>query len=201
MPDILDVPFEIQAMLVSGYLAYRISVVGIDREIKGQDQFFQILVFGFLAWYLGQIRRPESLAVFVAIMLFIAIFLAIIWRANGREFTSWIMKKMGIHTASPYSNVILELVHGHSKLHWRYISVVLKNGKVYKSDCAKLDTVPSAPDKLFIDEYGNVGLYVTDTWSEEDGEKTVLFIDNGTFELTYIPAIEIQSIDIGWRKK
>lgn len=204
MDKILELPFEFQAMLVAGYLAYRVSVVGVDKNIRAQDQFFQILVYGFIGLIASQILHKfvnDNRLWTISVILAVPFVSSCIWRGFGHDRFFKLMRFTKVHSSYSQDSTLDTIQYEFGKLPRRYVAIRLKDGRWLKSDLGKVMEA-NPPSKPFIlDGEGNVAVYVTNVWSEKDGAKVVEFEDDGTFEYTYIPHAEIKEMDIGWRKK
>ena len=201
MDKLLELPFELQAMLVAGYLAYRISVTGRDTDITAQDSFFQILVFGFVGWFVAKALPIENNILVVFIVIFgVSLFVGIAWRAFGRRWFFNAMRKLGVHTSDGTDNALTSIVHGEDKLRWGNVVVFTKDGHIYTSNIGKVIEEGVPTNETFIDTKGNIAFYVTrierpdatgDDFPIKTGEDAII---------TYIPKTEIQRIDITWGK-
>lgn len=206
--DILNLPFEIQLILASGYLSYKISSASLNKNHRTIDEIFQILSFGMIAYITNNLIRNnvpswndwQSMPIATASSLLTAIF----WRKWIWDLIKKILKKSGTTNENFYPSSWDHIIC-HKDILWRYIIVQLKDGYMLESD---LDQVPKhLPFRpLDVDSSGAIALYIT-SLTRPNQETAVEFgyqrihDEIGCSQITYIPASEISRIDIRFSQK
>lgn len=225
MDSLLNLSFEIQLILVSGYLGYWISTIGIGYKSKTTDVVMQILVFAVFAklglliyqyilsvfgktYYLGNFASKGdaqlniwSLFIFVG-AIFIAILtsciFAMVWRWRVRSYIEEIMRTLKVHSYIHKPTSLSGMKESFSKNQIDYLSVVLKDGSFYKSRTRELPITNKMRSGL-IDADGGVAMYVTKKIS---ADKTI--VKNYKLDanvMTYFAASEIQQIHVKWTEE
>lgn len=217
MKDILALSFELQAVLVCGYLGYCIASIGHRVTHSTEDRLFQILSFGFLSllsYYLlrwlaffplpNQTLETSTIAanVIQAIcMLVFTLFFASIWKSFFKKWLQRLLSIWGVSNEDNYPNVIGSIIHGHSRFTWDYIHLHMNDGRTIRSDLVQLKQYSPTGSIPLIDAEGNVALYVTTIYRENgDSEDFSPLHENGAFKLSYYPKDKISEIEICWRK-
>lgn len=216
MQSILGLTFDLQAIIVVGYLGYRVSSIGMRDSHSTDDRLLQTITYGFvglLSWLIvkGLIQIPlteSSLEIIpwvektvqVIIMVFTTLMAAIIWSKYLKKMTFLKLKELGVSNEDEYPTVIGSIVHGHNKMHWDYVNLYLTDGRIIQIDMKKLGG--ELPGNIpLVDTHGNFALYVTKIFDLDDvvnefSPKT----DEGGFKLSYYPSSKIDGMEICWRE-
>lgn len=221
MNAILSLTFEIQLVIVCGYLGYWVSTIGINHKSSTTDTIMQTLVFATMAklglltyqvflsfcqirYYLGQkdIHYVELFSFLDALNIIGAIIFAllfaiggsVLWRKKWRSLTTSIMKYFNIHRYDHRPTALASLTEEFTDSHTTSISVWLKNGTYLESRLIDIDRkLPLREGR--IDADGSVLMYIT--IKKEPEKKLVKYLADDT-QISYIPASEIARLNIDW---
>jgi len=216
MNELLKLPFEIQIVLVAGYLGYKLTTATKKVEHKTEDFILQVLVFGTLgrafsyavakiATILG-FSAPttvvdtdyRSVVIIGALAIMGSVVFALLWRCYLEKAMKDVMSYLNIyhddHETSAFRSVT------SAKTRWSFIQVHLTNGTILES-WLKLPEQAGVPTRPVILNDDGIALYVT-TIHPKDGESRDCeqVTTTGENVITYVPRSEIKQIDIGWKK-
>ena len=217
MNELLRLPFEIQLLLVSGYLGYKLTNVARRFDNKTEDFLLQVLVFGssgrifsflIMATIFGDDRLLSQTATENDYRTILAVCtstiigslsVAIVWRKFLDKAIILVMSYLNIYQDDHATSVLRSITSANAK--WSFIQVHLSSGKILEASfyIAKTSNVPTNP--IIINDDG-LALYVTAIHSE-DGEKREsidVTTASGDAVVTYVPISQIKQIDIGWRR-
>jgi hypothetical protein len=216
MNELLKLPFEIQIVLVAGYLGYKITTATKKLEHKTEDFILQVLVFGtlgrvfsYLIAYLVVVfghsvptavvdTDYKSVAVVGVLAIIGAVFFALLWRCFLEKAVKSAMSYLNIyhddHETSAFRSVT------SSKARWSFIQVHLNSGKIVES-WLKIPEQAGIPTKPVILNDDGIAIYITAIHSANGKRRAVdPATASGETVITYIPRSEIKQIDIGWKK-
>lgn len=216
MNELLKLPFEIQIVLVAGYLGYKLTTAARKVEHKTEDFLLQVLVFGTLgrafsyavtkfAVMLGYSAPTavvdtdyKSVLVIGGLAITGSVVFALSWRRYLDKAVKDVMSYLNVyhddHETSAFRSVT------SAKTRWSFIQVHLTSGTILES-WLKLPEQAGIPTKPVILNDDGIALYVT-TIHPKDGESRDCeqVTTTGENVITYIPRSEIKQIDIGWKK-
>lgn len=212
LEKLLQLPYQTLAILVAGYLAYRLAYTGRDSRHKTLDTAAIVLAFAFIAqaasawllatyisWYpvKADVALPLSVGYCVSFGgIITAIIAAAIWRKLNNKALPWVLRKLKISAAdrnvTAWETIISDEDSGPSS-----ITIVKKDGtKVMSERLADFRNSPFGPAVL--GEDGSVAIYVShfkDLDANDWDENEVEYEDWGP-EITVIPASEIAELRI-----
>ncbi len=191
---LLDLPFEVLAVLAAGYLSYRLAYTGKSGAHTPVDVVFLTFVFSLLAklfaialvWLIPNI--PLVLSYTTA--LCITVIGAAVWRRCSGQI-DWLLRRMGISTFDRHGTAWASFLAEERK---RVTSLVVqkKNGETVMSEpLADFDEALFGP--CIFGEDGSIAMYITDfrRSKDEDWEKTDPRDADWGAAVTIIPASEI----------
>lgn len=201
--DITQLPFEIQLVLASGYLAYKLATTGLDRSHKTSDVVFQVFAYGSIAYPAYLFVAGRGYGYWAVAIAFIASALgAALWRSFVRSWVVAALKKTGVtrenYVPSTWDHIL------QARQNWAYVSVELANGERLESNLSSLpQNMPLGAADL--DTAGNIAIYVTRA-IDTDGDPTDFELTDGLdaqglAALTYIPASQINSVTVSFMGK
>ncbi|WFR96870.1 hypothetical protein [Rhizobium tumorigenes] len=210
MDGLLKLPYELQIVLVAGYLAYKITTIGKGRLHRTEDFLLQVLTFGVvarsissaLAW-LFSYRSPLQIEIYEAVQVAEAVFLTcvvsvalgILWRSLGERTTSTAMNSAGIYRDDHESSVWQSIMQNPAP--WTVVQVFLESGIVLEANFAIMKPRPKTP--VLMNEDG-IGIYVTGRWNEKNKLQSFEITGNSAdVTMTYIPRTSIKRVDVSWR--
>lgn len=217
LENLLQLPYQTLAILVAGYLSYRLAYTGRDTTHRTLDTLAIALVFAFVSqaasagllilynWKNpvpsgGEIPLSAGYgASFGGIIL--ALLAAWAWRKLNNRALPWVLRKLGISSADRY-HAAWETVIANEDSGPSSITIVKTDGaKLMSEKLADFEKAPFGPAILGSD--GSVAIYVThfkDVDVEDWESNQVDYADWGP-ELTIIPASEIAEIRIRHSRK
>ncbi len=216
MNELLKLPFEIQIVLVAGYLGYKLTTATKKVEHKTEDFLLQVLVFGTLGrvfsyvvarvvmklGYWAPTTVVESDYKSVAIISVLAIIgsvgFALFWRRYLEKWVKATMSRLKIYHDDHETSAFRSILSADTR--WSFVQVHLANGKVLESSL-NLPEQAGIPTRPVILNDDGIALYVTTIHpSEGDSRDLDQLTPTGENVITYIPRSEIKQIDIGWKK-
>ncbi|SDG83243.1 hypothetical protein [Sulfitobacter delicatus] len=211
---LLQLPYQTLAILVAGYLSYRLAYTGRDSTHQTLDTLAIALVFAFisqaasalllaiyLAWkptiptHAGALPLWAGYAASVGGIV-AALVVAAIWRRVSAHSLPEILRGAGI-SSSDRNTAAWETVINREDSGPSQITVVKKDGVTLQ--CERLDDFKKAPfGPMILGQDGSIALYVTDYRDEESGEWEKIDPEHGDWgpELTIITAAEIAEVRI-----
>ncbi|WFP74523.1 hypothetical protein [Mesorhizobium sp. WSM4906] len=210
MAELLNLSFTIQIVLVSGFFAYKTSVIGKVSTDSTEDVLFKVLSYGavgkVIAFILAELWRIQGFGwsldgtnydiALSATTMASAIFAAMMWRLYVSRLYSQFMQYYGVYR-DDHEPSVWNSITGASAL-WDCVHIHLEDGKVLESHFPKLDANRPLPG-VVLNEDG-VSLYVT-TIHRPDGTSAEFEqgINSGFETITYVPRDRIQRMEISWK--
>jgi hypothetical protein len=203
MDSLLSLPVEIQILVVSGYIAYKISIVGKSIIHRTDDFLMQILVFGFLSRIFTQIiiNIPQGyyyLDNYIAIA-FISVLTPIVigslWRAKIKSAWIFLMEKFGIFRDDLEFSAWDSMIHSNAS--WNYIQIFCNDGNIYESEFELVPIdVPMGRITLSNDA---VCIYITGVHRKNHTFQKINPRDGDRgYIVDYIPRSSIERISVCW---
>jgi hypothetical protein len=195
-PDLMKLPWQIQAALASGYATYALSYIGLRDQQRPIDVAFLSLVFSVPATLIFWLLAPKGPFLLIPIAFVASIGSGIIWRRFIRPFVFPILRKLDVTWSNDDPSALATIVNNR-KFPVTQIAVLLDDGTWLRCDDAcKFDGTPFAPYLLGLN--GDVALYLT---HEElaGGELKALATVRDSFygdRITYVPASRVKRITI-----
>ena len=196
LSKIANLPWNLQTVLASGYIAYLTAYVGLRQNHKTADLVFNSLAFGMVAalsiWMTPALNQPAKMAVAFAS----TVVAGMVWRAKLRETVRQFFRWSG-YSWSDDTNSALEHLLEYSKTPPWQLSVETDDGTFcYSTDLSRTGDFAFGPYVLGTN--GDVLMYV-DAREDAKGNRTehdwMSDPEKGDL-VTYIPANRIRSIGI-----
>lgn len=202
MDKLLNLSFELQIILVGGYLGFWISSTGLSQRLKPMDMLMQILVYGIFAkivLVLMQKYEFDGAILPLALAVAASVFMAMCWRGFARKMVAGVMNKTKVHMHDNNPSVLASMLEEKGAV-WEFVQIHLNDGKIYESAFGLLcDDLPL--NAIMIDDDGNVALYVTKIYPKDRSAAPTEFDfdkNNPVGTITYIPVDRIDRIDVNW---
>lgn len=197
--DFLKLPWEIQAALASGYVAYMIAYAVLRGRHSTIDTAFITLVFSLIATVILSLMMTFGPPLAIVTTVVGCCVSGLIWRKWGRGTYRWSMRKLDISWANDDPST-LDTLCGDSTNYLTAIAIQLDNGQWLRCDnTEKFRDAPHGP--ALIGPAGDVALYLTHE-EEADGTQkeleTVSSHDYGDL-LTYVPASRIRILNLRYK--
>ncbi|MGO8595604.1 hypothetical protein ACDA55_07755 [Rhizobium ruizarguesonis] len=216
MNELLKLPYEIQIVLVAGYLAYKLTTAARKVEHKTEDFLLQVLVYGTLGRAFAYVVTKlavmsgypaptavvdtdyKSVLVTGILAILGSVTFAFLWRRYLDSAIKKAMSAMNVyhddHETSTFRSVT------SAKARWSFIQVHLTSGTILES-WLKLPEQAGIPTKPVILNDDGIALYVTTIHPQNgDSRDCEQLTATGENVITYVPRSEIKQIDIGWKK-
>ncbi|MBB3427938.1 putative membrane protein YcfT [Rhizobium sp. BK312] len=216
MNELLKLPFEIQIVLVAGYLGYKLTTATKKLEHKTEDFLLQVLVFGTLGRVFSYVVARlvmklgywaptavvdtdyKSVATISVLAIIGSVGSALLWRKYLEKCVKAAMSHMKIYHDDHETSAFRSILSADAR--WSFIQVHLTSGKILES-WLKLPEQAGIPTRPVILNDDGIALYVTAIHpSEGESRDCEQVTPAGDSIITYIPRSEIKQIDIGWRK-
>ncbi|WP_292959678.1 hypothetical protein [Novosphingobium sp. UBA1939] len=196
LSKLANLPWSLQTVLGSGYVAYLLAYVGIRQHHKPVDTVFLTLAFGMIAalsiWLTPALPpAARMLNAFVATLA-----AGVLWRTTGRNVFRWIFRHTG-YSWSDDTLSSLEHLAEYTRSKPRQLSVETDDGMfLYSTNLARFEHAAFGP--YILGGNGDMLMYV-DARETPDGVRTehhwVMNDDWGDL-VTWIPAHRIRSIGV-----
>lgn len=198
MQELLQLPLQVQATLVAGYIGYVLLRRDYRKTEKLVDVWMLILVLGL----------PTALAIqlwdsaYAYLFIPSGLLLAFCWLTWGEDKWRDFLYKMNVSNTLNIGDV-WKTLSTHKGVEATQISLINKDGKVYLCDNpSRFNGEPFAP---FIMDDDSIAFYVTHTKGKEDVNwKEIDDVKMGPefgSALTYFPRADISLLDIRYIKQ
>lgn len=196
LSKLAKLPWDIQIVLGSGYLAYLLAYVGIRQNHKPVDAVFLTVAFGLVAvlslWLTPLLILPARMGIAVGTSLFAAV----IWRKVGRSALRAVFRSTGYSWADETISA-MDHLQENNRSHPRQLCVETTDGFTYF--CTNTEPVGALPFGPYIlGCTGDVLMYAdhsqvpggdpapVEGWNDEEWGANI----------TYIPANQVRRIAI-----
>ena len=197
---LINLPWQIQLALGSGYASYLLSYTGIREHHKTADKTFLTLSFGLIAT--GTLAVLNSHLGFVlsgSIAFLLSCGSGIFWRKYGRVLFSSIIRRGDLSWSNDDPSALASLLDD-TRNNVSQIAVLTKDGDWLRCDDTDLfASSPFGPCK--IGPNGDVALYMTHLQKKGEVEKKLNSTRDADFgdRMTYIPCDSIQRINFRFK--
>ena len=198
MPEaLLNLPWQIQLSIASGYAAYLLCSVGSRAKHTAVDVTFLTLTFGLIAsgvYFVG--LRFTNIYASSAAAFVITCSCGALWRRYFSSMLRKILRKTNISWSDDSPNSLASMLYDSSRP-VSQIAVQLEDGTWLRCDNLKdFETSPFGPCRIGPD--GDVAMYLTHTVSKDGEEKELTTVKDLEFgdRITYIPASKIKRINL-----
>jgi hypothetical protein len=195
---LLNLPWEIQLALGSGYLAYLLAYLGIREHHKAIDVTFRTLAFGlfatavlkFVPAQLGLWRAGGAIAAALAA--------GIAWRYALADALQWSVRKTNLSWSDETPSAWSRITQHNRRIYYSQIRVQLDDDSWLACDDTRLFAdAPFGPCTL--GPSGDVALYVTHKCPRDARDFVAVEMVRDPFhgdEITYIPAPRVRSVSV-----
>lgn len=212
MEGLLGLSWDLQLVLVAGYLGYKAAMVGKGVTDRTEDFLLKVLTFGLLGRLGAQVgswiclallpQEVVSALVMLQIKWFSVIGLAVLTAVIWRKWVSYRVSKLAdttdVYHDDHESSAWLSLANAKTK--WNHVEVHIGDSDILQSSIHALP--PSLPTKPFILNDDGILLYVTSLIDKDNKAiKDDHFNEGGFSRITFIPRDQIKRIDVGWKSR
>lgn len=200
---ILEIPVELQIILFSGYLSYRVMRVGHENELKNMDSIFKIIIYGIISSFILSLFNSNFSILYKFILTtLLSLSIEIIWRKFLRRIFILFMSALDFTRENYYPTTWAHIMNVDRP--WSYVSVMCNDGSSFESDLTILPLdIPMGP--IDIDSSGNIGLYVTRIVRSDNKINNIGLsgvVDQlGRQTITYLPAKTIKHVSVSFSNK
>jgi hypothetical protein len=201
--ELLNLPWQIQVALASGYGAYLMSYTGIRSHHRAIDTTFITLVFGLIATAilgLGTVFEAGGIASGITAFA-VTVLVGLWWRKWGRSALRWVLRRLDVSWSDDDPSALAS-ISANTNCYLSQIAVLTEDGTWLRcDDTTKFKDAPFGP--CLIGPNGDVALYLTH--EEPPGKrarklKTVRDSYYGD-RLTYVPAPRIKRVALRYRSR
>ena len=193
----LNLPWEIQLALGSGYVAYRLAYLGIRYHHKAIDVTFRTIAFGLCAT--GVLKLvPENYGWVRPVAAITAAVLAgVLWRLSLADAVQRLIRKLNLSWSDETPSAWSCITQHNRRVFCSQLTVQLDDDRwLFCNDTRPFANAPFGPCIFGPD--GDVALYVTHK-CDPDGEivpaETIRDPYHGD-EMTYVPASRVRKISM-----
>ena len=199
MQELLQLPWQIQIVIVSGYLGYRVAYAGRTSAHNTTDVFAIVLCFGGVALLSFKVIISFGEGVWYQTVgsvsaVGFALITAAIWRRFVRDWCASAVRWLS-HSQDDGHSTAWETIIQQQGLTYSQINVRLTSGEIYESyPLGQFNNEPNGPCVFGGD--GSVGLFVTHITDLNDERRvTELLKTEEGLRMTYIPVGSIIEVD------
>jgi hypothetical protein len=193
--DLLNLSWQVQVALASGYAAYLLCYAGVRGSHTTIDTTFSTLVFSLIATAVLYLSRPCIPDIAAGTLAFVVTCASgVLWRRFLRQPLRWAMHALDVSWSDDDPSALATLL-ANSKYPVSQIGVLLDDGTwVGCDDMSKFKDAPFGPCKL--GPSGDVALYLTYELSADGKVKELETVRDPFYgdRVTYIPASRIKQI-------
>lgn len=194
---ILNLPWEIQLALGSGYAAYMLAYLGIREHHKAIDVTFRAIAFGLCTTAVLTLIPPQYGWKRIALAIAAAILSGVLWRYWLGDGVQWLVRKLNLSWADETPSAWSRITQHNRQFYYSQITVLLDDDScVSCNDTRPFDAAPFGPCTL--GPTGDVAMYVTHKAGATGGFEEVSRVrdEHQGDELTYIPASRIRKVKV-----
>lgn len=199
--ELLNLPWQIQVTLASGYAGYMIAYVGLRESHKTIDTAFIALAFGLVAtatlWFLSSYAVTTAGA---AAFVFTCV-AAFLWRKWGIGALHWVYRKADMSWGNDDPTALATLTRS-TRFYVTQMGILLDDGTwLTCEDASQFANSPFGP--CVIGPTGDIGVYLTDEEKPDGTTKKLKSVRDDHYgdRITYIPASRIRQITFRHRRR
>ncbi|MDO7837147.1 hypothetical protein Q4610_19050 [Sphingobium sp. HBC34] len=200
---LLNLPWEIQLALGSGYVAYMLAYLGIREHHKAIDVTFRTIAFGLCATAVLTLLPARFGWWRASAAIVVAIVGGGLWRFFLADAMLWVVRKIDLSWSDETPSAWSRITQHNRKIYYCQITVHLEDDSVlFCNDTRPFADAPFGP--CILGPNGDIALYVTHRC--EPGAKKFVAIDgirdqyHGD-ELTFIPASKVRKVKVRLLKR
>lgn len=199
---LLNLPWEIQLALGSGYVAYMLAYVGIREHHKPIDTIFRTIAFGLFATAILKVIS-SNFGLYRIIGAIAAAFTAgILWRFFISDLIQWCIRKSNLSWSDETPNAWSRITQHNRKIRYSQLKVQLDDDSwLFCENTRLFAEAPFGPCTL--GPTGDIALYVTHKAAPGKDFVAVDMVRDPFHgdEITYVPANRVRTISARlWRE-
>jgi hypothetical protein len=197
---LLNLPWQIQVSLASGYAAYLLSYRGIRFGHRTIDTTFITVAFGLIATGVMALLKAEKPLLSGVAAFAITCLAALIWRRFLRHLVQLMMHKLDISWANDDPSALATL-SSNNRYKVSQVAVELDDGTWLR--CDRTDKYADAPfGPMVLGPDGDIALYLTHEEKLGKAVKELGTVRDPSWgdRITYIPAARIRQITFRHRR-
>ena len=199
--DLLNLPWQIQAALASGYAGYAIAYTGIRDGHKTIDVAFITLVFSLIATGMIVVLSEYGVLASASGALVAASMAGVAWRRWGRSIARRLLRRTDVAWSDDDPSALASL-SDNTRYHVTQIAVLVDDGRWLRCDnTAAFVHAPYGP--CLIGPSGDVALYPTHIQTSDGSLTELRSVNDSHFgdRIAYVPAHRIRQINIRHQKR
>jgi uncharacterized membrane protein YeaQ/YmgE (transglycosylase-associated protein family) len=197
--DFLKLPWEIQAALASGYVAYMVAYAGLKGRHSAVDTAFITLVFSLIATVILSFASQFGIPWAITAAVVGCCVSGLVWRKWGRKAYRAVMRSLDVSWAND-DPTALETLSGDSAHYLTAIAVQLDDGRWLRcDDTERFRDAPHGP--ALIGPSGDVAFYLTHEDAADGTPKELQTVRSPDFgdRITYVPASRIRMMNLRYK--
>lgn len=206
MNELLNLPFELQIVLVAGFFAQSISDWGLKPAIRPEQFLLKILAFGLIARSIllifGSAQQQDTsvssgsrLAFAALSTISLALVVAFVWRRWLADALQRFLLWAKVHSDDLEPSAWASLHNTDRK--WHFIQIELADGSTLESAFALTNNDDDTPRAIVNDD--GIAIYVTNRYRPDGTPVPQEFsVGDDIMIVTYIPKEQIVAAKIGW---
>ncbi|HEX7775157.1 MAG TPA: hypothetical protein VF449_01360 [Parvibaculum sp.] len=194
--ELLNLPWQIQVSVASGYAAYLLAYVGLRGHHKAIDIAFVTLVFGLFATAVLALAGSYGAVIAGIAAFLVACGSGIIWRKWGRSAAKYVLRSANVSWSDDDPSALATL-SANTKFPLSGIAVLLDDGTWLRcDDTSKFHDAPFGP--CLLGQNGDVALYLTHEDKPDSESKELTTVRNKDYgdRITYVPASRIRLVTL-----
>jgi hypothetical protein len=207
MDTLAALSLDLQLLLVGGFFAYKISVVGTQTEDSTEELLLKVVAFGLfgrliyeLLVMLLDVRLDVSLLRSTVVggigVVCMSILAGVVWRRWLARLAARTLNVLRVHRDDHFRTTWDSIVNQPAQ--WDYVQLHLSNGSVVESDFGAVPAdVPLGKLTLSTD---GVSLYITRIHRDGTTSNVAPAVAGRGFVASYIPKEQITQVDFCWRR-
>lgn len=194
---LLNLPWEIQLALGSGYVAYMLAYLGIREHHKAIDVTFRTIAFGLCATGVLTLMPASCGWWRIATAITAAVVSGILWRCWLADAAHWLLRKLDISWSDETPSAWSRITQHNRRIYYSQLSVQLDDDTwLFCDNTRPFADAPFGPCTL--GPNGDIALYVTHKCGP--GTEIVAVDDvrdpyHGD-EITYVPASRVRKLSV-----
>lgn len=193
---ILNLPWQIQVSLASGYAAYLLAYMGIRSSHRSIDITFVTLVFSVIASGMLWLLRDQNPIIAGGAAIAATALTAVLWRRFFRGWLYFVLRSLKVTWSNDDPSALATIIHS-TRHPITQVAVELDDGRWLRCDHAdRFSDTPFGPVTIGPD--GDVALYLTHEDLSDGTSRELQSVRHDEFgdRITYVPANRIRQITV-----
>lgn len=216
MDNLISLPFDLQMILVAGFLAFKVTVIGRGSVHTTEDFLLQVISFGTVARgmtmlieFISDLSVPSGASFLIGVpngrlfavgllTVLLGLVIGMAWRRWLCAWVSAAMRGLKIYRDDHEHSAWATLTGTNAKL--TVVQLYLADGKILEAEFSgKEDELPMRPVTFNND---GVAIFATTVYPADKSEPIPVERDPETFgyTVTYVPKDQIRQMDVSLKR-